>query len=123
MYNWWNSLVSCTASNPTQPVIPSPAVPLFPQYEFYTYPSNYAETGNEAVASVAAAPAGVQSGQSTLNSGNPAAYLGSFNAIAPYELYVVYPQFGPSGNNAYQKALSGYMTYLQGTSACGIGVP
>ena len=51
IYNWWNAMVSCNASNPTQPVTPSLTVPLYPQYEFYTYPTNYAETGNEAIAS------------------------------------------------------------------------
>ena len=116
-------MVSCNASNPTQPVTPSPTVPLYPQYEFYTYPTNYAETGNEAIASVALPAPGVQSGQSTINSGNPAAYLNAFNAVTAKELYVVYPQFGPTGNNAYQTALNAYLAYLQKTHLCGIGVP
>jgi uncharacterized sulfatase len=121
IYNWWNAQYSCsTSGNPTQPPTPSSTSPYnYPQYEFYTYPDNAAEVGNQGPTSVNATTGETSLGLSTSTAN---LYLTILNDLIDNELYQVYPQFGPTsdgGNGAYATALANYMTFLSDTDGCG----
>jgi hypothetical protein len=117
IYNWWNAGSSCSTSGlPTHPPTPSSTLPYnYPQYEFYRYPDNAGEIGNEGLSAVNGT-----TGEATLTSAANN-YLTIFNALAADELYKLYPQFGPTsggGNNAYATALANYMAYLTEMGYC-----
>jgi hypothetical protein len=101
------------ATVPSHAIATSPY--YYPQYEFYSYPANAAEVGNQIEGIVNST-----TGQTTLE-GESNEYLGVFNSIVEAELYQIYPQFGPvagGGNNAYANALSNYMTWLSASHLC-----
>jgi hypothetical protein len=118
IYNWWNAAYSCgTTGNPTQPPAPSSTPPYnYPEYEFYTYPDNAAEVGNQGPTSVDGTTGETSLGLSTSEAN---LYLTIFNDLIDDELYQIFTQFGPDGNNAYASALQNYMNFLIATGDCG----